>query len=165
MRLKEDSVELSLSNVDSIELIKAALEKGVSLRFRAGGFSMRPFIRNGDILTISPLTRELTIGLGRVVAFIHPLSRKLVIHRVIDRRRASCMIKADNALKPDGLVSRDNILGYVSKVERKGKIIILGLGFERYFIALLSRSLPVFPLLLLLWRYPRRFLIKIKGAG
>jgi len=160
LKPKEDSQELFLSNYGNIELMKSILGKGASYRFQANGFSMRPFIRNGDIITISPLTKEPAISLGRVVAFIHPLTRKLVVHRIINKPRAFYMIKADNVLKPDGLVSRDDLLGYVSKVERNGKAVILGLGLERYFIAWLSRSFQVFPLLLLLWRYPRRFLIK-----
>ncbi|MDD5097585.1 MAG: S26 family signal peptidase [Candidatus Omnitrophica bacterium] len=155
MKLKENSAELILSSADNIELIRVVLAKGASYRFKAKGFSMYPFIRNNDTITISPLTKETKLSLGRVVAFIHPLTRKLVVHRVIGRRGSCCLIKADNCLGSDGAVPQDDIMGYISKVERNSKRIILGLGNERYFIALLSRSLPVFPLLLLLWKYLR----------
>jgi hypothetical protein len=126
---------------------------------------MRPFIRNGDIITVSPLTPGLALSSGKVVAFIHPATGKLVVHRVIGRQGASWRVKADNAWSSDGLVPREHILGYVSKVERRGRLVVLGLGPERYGIAWLSRFLPALPLLLLCWRYPRRLLKKIKGAA
>ena len=43
---------LSLSGYVLIELMKAVLEKNVPFRFRGKGFSMSPFIRDGDVITI-----------------------------------------------------------------------------------------------------------------
>ena len=162
MRLKEDNADLSCRSFNDLELMKAVLAKGASYRFPAYGFSMYPFIRNGDIITVSLLAKERKAGFGRVVALIHPLSGKLIVHRVIGRQSASCLIKGDNAFEVDGLVEDQNILGYVSKAERNGKRIILGLGLERYGVACLSRFLPLFPTLLLLWKHTRQFLLKTK---
>jgi signal peptidase I len=147
--------ENCLSNEILSELLQATIKKNKFFRFKAIGFSMCPFIKDGDVITISPLIKEATINLGKVVAFIHSLTKKLVIYRIVGRKGDSYIIKADNIFKLDGLVNLDSILGYVSRVERNGKQVIWGLGPECYIIALLSRTILVFPMLLLLWKYLR----------
>jgi hypothetical protein len=62
------------------------------------------------------------------------------------------LIKGDNALEPDGVISKDNILGYVTRVQRNGRNIFAGLGPERYIVALLSRRTLIFPFLLSVYK-------------
>ena len=128
------------------ELVKDILGKGVECRFQAKGHSMSPFIKDGDIVTISPLTSS-SPGLGDVVAFNHPDNQKLIIHRVVWKRNIDYLTRVDNALEVDGLVQTKNILGYVNKVERDGKNVRLGLGPERFLIAFLNRRGLIYPLL------------------
>ncbi len=130
--------ELSLSNAALTKLIQDAITKEASFRFQAKGFSMLPFIRDGDVITIAPLSCSF-MAFGDSVAFIHPKTGNLVIHRIISRHGNSYMIKGDNIFKPDGLITREDILGYVASVERNGKKALFGLGPERFLIALLSR--------------------------
>jgi signal peptidase I len=132
---------LSLSGEALIELIRAVHEKDSPFRFRAEGFSMSPFLKEGDIITIAPL-RQSPVRRGDIVAFIHPNTEKPVVHRVVRKEGASLKIRGDNALNGDGFIPASSILGKVTRVERKGRKIYLGLGVERYIIALLSeRSL------------------------
>ncbi|MHC4124557.1 MAG: hypothetical protein ACYSSI_13355, partial [Planctomycetota bacterium] len=98
------------------ELVKSTVRKGAFFRFRVKGFSMSPFIKNGDVVTISPLSNSSTIGLGRIAAFAYPMTRRLIVHRIVGRRFNNYIIKADTSPKIDGLVSRENILGIVVKV-------------------------------------------------
>jgi len=128
----------SLSGRALLELLRAVLDKGVPCRFRAPGFSMSPFIRDGDVITVSRLS-GCSLCSGRVVAFVHTGTGKLIVHRVVGKEDGRYLIKGDNSPHADGLVPRKNILGYVSKVERGGKRILLGLGPERLLIAFLSR--------------------------
>ncbi len=65
--------ELKLSGPDLIELLQAVLDKGVPFRFRAKGFSMTPFIKDGDVITIFPLEGSRP-RLGDIVAFTHPVT-------------------------------------------------------------------------------------------
>ena len=120
-----------------IELIKAVLEKNKSFRFRANGFSMSPFVKNGDIITISPLQNS-PFRPGDIVAFFHPVTGKPFVHRVIWKKGSSLRIRGDSLLSDDGLIPESNIFGKVTKVERDGENIYLGLGIEKYLIALLS---------------------------
>ena len=121
------------------EIYEAVLSQKLSLRFRTKGVSMSPFIKDQDIITISLLS-NCAIGLGEIVVFMHPQTKKLFIHRIIGRSQDCYLIKGDNIFITDGLIPKKNILGVVTKVERKGKKIIFGLGYERYIIAALSKA-------------------------
>ena len=130
--------ELSLSNLGQKELLLAMAEKGAALRTTARGFSMQPFIRDRDILTISPMKDGKPV-LGDVVAFTQSLTGRLAIHRIISQTETGWLIKGDNCLEPDGIVSDEKIIGYVSRVERDGNEARLAIGQCRRMIAFLSR--------------------------
>jgi hypothetical protein len=149
--------ELSLSRTAFVTLLREVLDKGVPFRFRAAGFSMSPFIRNGDVLTVSPLPGRAR--LGDVVAFVKQETGGLAIHRVVGTRAGGCIIRGDNSFRDDGFVPEANILGCITKVERSGKKILLGLGPERYLIAFLVRKGLLIPSLLSIPR-PLRTLLR-----
>jgi signal peptidase I len=137
-----------------IGLLQAMLDKGKPFRFEATGGSMSPFVRDGDVITVSPLS-DTPPRLGDVVVFIRPESGKLVVHRVVGKRDGSYLIRGDNAPDSADLVPRANVLGRVTRVERGGKRVHLGLGPERYLIAFLTRRELLWPLLLPVWRLVR----------
>ena len=145
--------ELSVSGHLLKELLRTVLDKGASFRFRAKGFSMSPFIKDGDVVTVAPMLGTAP-GLGDVVVFIHPHTEKLVIHRVVGKKPDSYLLKGDNFPDDDDFVPKANILGHVAKVERDGKSIFLGLGLERFLIAFLTRR-RLLPLLVPVWRLVR----------
>ena len=136
--------EIFFSNEGLAGLVKAAFNKGAPFRFQVKGFSMYPFIKDGDVVTISPLSNP-SVGLGRAVAFINPKTERLIIHRVVGKRANHYLIKGDNVTKEITLIPRENILGRVTKVERDGNERFLGLGPERFIIAFLSyrKFLPI----------------------
>jgi len=131
--------ELSLSSPALIELMRGVLDKEVPFRFQAKGFSMSPFIKNGDVITVETLP-DGAPRLGHIVAFRHPGSGRLVVHRVVGRKGGAYLIKGDAAPEGDGLVPADNILALVTKVEREGQPVRLGIGPARLLIAFLTRS-------------------------
>jgi signal peptidase I len=133
------------------ELVMEVVSKGVECRLQAKGYSMSPFIKDGDMITISPVSGSLP-RFGDVIAFIHPKTEKLLIHRVVWKIGDACLVKGENALEPDGLIKKENVLGLVTKVERKGKRIFLGLGPERFLIAFLTRTNLLLPILRPVWR-------------
>jgi signal peptidase I len=122
-----------------VEILKAVIEKGKSFRIQAFGFSMYPFIRNNDYITISPLAPAQP-KLGDIVAYIQPGTKRLTVHRIVDNKGDFFLIKGDNNTRPDGLIPKSNILGYVTKVERNGRIVWLGSRIEKIFIAFTSRK-------------------------
>lgn len=156
----DDQRELYLTGAVTIELIEAVFAKNALFRFKAKGFSMSPFIRNGDIITLSPVSL-LPISLGKPVACVCPVRERLLVHRIVGRKGQRYLIKGDNILKPDCLVDKESILGCVTAIERKGRPIFLGLGPERVIIVLLSR-MGLLRLALVLWgkapKFFRRFI-------
>jgi hypothetical protein len=130
---------LSLSGKALIELMQAVHANGLPFRFNAGGHSMAPFIRDGDVICVSPLASRVP-GPGDVVAFIHPETKLLCMHRVLSVNGDSFLIQGDNMPeKPDGMIPREAIVGRITRVERAGRRVRLGLGPERLLLALLSR--------------------------
>ena len=99
---------------------------------------MYPFIRDGDILTISPAPAD-TLTVGDVAAVTHPETRRLVIHRVTGVAGSALIIQGDNARSVDDPIPRTHILGRVTRVERNGRIVSLGFGPERVVIPRLTK--------------------------
>ena len=142
---------LRLSALALTDLLKGVMEKGKPFRFQATGFSMSPFIKNGDLVTLSTLNRSAPC-LGDVVGFTPPESDKLIIHRVVGKRGSSFYIKGDSLSEIDLLLPQERIVAKVTRVDRNGKRIHLGLGPERRLIALLSRLGVLVPIVLSLWK-------------
>lgn len=112
---------------------------------------MSPFIRDGDVITIAPVqptSRARPGGVGQVVAFVNPASRRLVVHRIIGRREACFVLQGDNMRGPVvDQAGASDIIGRVVRVERGRRRVWLGLGPERYVIAVLSQAGMLLPIL------------------
>jgi signal peptidase I len=149
--------KLFLSGSAFIQLMRETLYRGVALKFQAQGYSMSPCIRDGDVITISPLT-DKPICRGDVVAFVCPARKKLVVHRVVYRNKHGELHTAgDNLPKPDTTVSEGQILGRVTSVQRNGKDITFGLGAERLLIAVLARHGLIYSIIMPMVRHLRAF--------
>lgn len=119
---EEKKEGLSLSSSEVMELLHAVHEKGADFRFKAAGFSMKPSIRNNDVITISPL-KEIPPSVGEVVAFRHPRSNRLLIHRVVRKKHGTFFIRGDNLRQIDSHIPLENILGVVTRIERQGRVL------------------------------------------
>jgi hypothetical protein len=153
--------DLSLSSQQLEKLMRGVLGKGASFRFQSKGFSMSPFIKDGDLLTIVPL-HQSTPRFGDVVVFAHPYTGKLIIHRIIGKKAGVYRTKGDNTSEEDSLISKAAIVGRVTKVERNGNYVSLGLGPDRFIIAFLTRT-GLLPLLRPVWGLVRFFVRRHPG--
>jgi signal peptidase I len=156
---------LSLNGEACVDIIISALAKKVCLRLQVKGFSMSPFIQDGDIITLSPLPGG-SIGLGRSIAYIRPCDKKLVIHRLVRTYKGPPEIfftQGDSAAHPDSPITRIDMLAVVRKVERGGRTVLLGTGPECRAIAYASR-LKILWALSIFWKVlvPRSISRKIK---
>lgn len=139
--------ELPLSGTALAELMQDVLTKGKVFRFRANGFSMSPFIQDGDLISLSPLL-DAPPKMGEAVAFIDPETNKLIVHRIVSKDQNAYLILGDNQIEPGyDTIQIGNILGRVTGVERNGKVVRLGLGPEKYLIAHFSRARLLQPLI------------------
>lgn len=138
--IKYSEETLMIKGPGFTDIAKAVTEKGKKFRFLARGFSMSPFIKDGDLITVSPL-KERRLKKGDIVAFYDPdKNHKLCVHRIISIKNDVCQIKGDNLHSPDGFFSQDKILGMISEASRDGKKIIFGIHTGKKMIALFSRG-------------------------
>jgi signal peptidase I len=135
---------ISLSGRDLTEFMSAVIERRKPFRFMARGYSMYPFIKDGDVLTVAPLKRPP--HRGDVVAFRFAATQGLVVHRVVASGSGGYAIRGDNSEEPDGVVAPGDVVGVVERVERDGKQVQLGRGVERHLIAALSERGWLVPL-------------------
>lgn len=139
-------------------LLRLAADERLPIRFQARGGSMRPFILDGDIITVSPLRRPAP-RFGEVVAFLHPVSGQVIVHRVIRRRDGQFWTQGDSVGEGEGPMESKHLLGGVSHLERAGQPRRLGLGSERVVIAGVIRR----PWLFRPLRAARRLLLIVLG--
>jgi hypothetical protein len=139
-------------------LLRLAADERLPIRFQARGGSMRPFIRDGDTITVSPLPRPGP-RFGEVVAFLHPISGQVIVHRVIRREAGRFWTQGDSVGDGEGPMEASHLLGGVSRLERAGRPRRLGLGPERVLIAGVTRT----PWLFLPLRAVRRLFLDVFG--
>ena len=133
---------LWIDNTDLFsELLEETLNCGHSIRFRAPGDSMYPTIRNGDVITVTPI-ETASITIGDIILYRHKSG--VTAHRVIRITKRDAHHSQHSALRPqtsdlrpqsyfifrgdaavvfDDPVSADQILGKVTLVERSGRRI------------------------------------------
>jgi hypothetical protein len=141
---------ISFPSKELVKLMQIAFERNASFRFSATGFSMFPFIRDGDIITLSPLHGHYYL-FGKVAAFYDQGAGNFIVHRVISIRHGSYIFKGDNVNHIDGLIPPENILGIVTKIERGGKNVLFGFGPERILFVFLNKF-QLITLFLRCWR-------------
>ena len=146
---------MSLSAADLADYLRVVLARGDRLRFTSPGHSMYPFLRDGDSITVAPLGGSLARR-GDIIAFCHPATDRLTIHRVVARRAHLVLARGDNCGGADGAIRDDSILGRVSAVARRGRPVRLGGGPERVLIAFLSERSLLIPAVTLGRRMRRR---------
>ena len=104
------------------------LSEGKSVKLRAKGNSMRPFIHGAkDILVLSPAD---SLRKGDIV-LAHINGTRYVVHRVIDIKDDSITLMGDGNLYENERCSRQDVYGIVEKIIRGGK--------ERYVNSTYSR--------------------------
>lgn len=103
------------------------LRKGTSLRFQGRGSSMRPMVRDGDTLLVTPCP-PAHVHLGEIV-MCTTHNDQLLVHRVIRSRKGTVgkcyLIQGDQAANPDGWITQENIHGCLSAIERSGRRVVM----------------------------------------
>lgn len=99
---------------------------------------MLPWLKDSDIIKILPLTTPIKIG-DIVACYDTPHSR-FIAHRVIQLGKKHVTTKGDNCLFADPTLSKEDIAGRVTGIQRGTERVRFGLGVERFLIAMLSRT-------------------------
>ena len=136
--------ELRLESDGFESLVDEVLSKGGTLRFRARGISMQPFIRDGDILEIQPNGGKLFRATDIVLC--KSPKGKLVAHRIVRIKlgegRDKLIIQGDALRIPDGDIDPRDVLGRVVAVIRDGEYKRVDTPFMRFAGHLWVRVVP-----------------------
>lgn len=104
-----------------LKLFEDILNSGLSLRVKATGRSMSPFLRGGEILTIQKVPSG-SLRTGDLI-FFKTHDGMPLIHRIVGKRFHSNIhvfqTKGDALLRMDEPVSEHNIFGKVCGIEKK----------------------------------------------
>jgi signal peptidase I len=104
----------------SDELVREALSRGLSLRFKVYGESMHPFIRHGDVLLIEPVGAA-QLYIGDIIFYRDPHGTYFV-HRLIKRNgSANLVTKGDNLGYYDTPFPAEQVMGRVAQIEGRNK--------------------------------------------
>lgn len=127
------------------ELSAQVLRTGSALRFRACGQSMRPFLRDGDVLTIIPVP-PAHIRLGDVV-FYYGEGGRSSVHRVRGVERCSgrspfLLIRGDARDDMLERVSADAVVGRVTHRQRAVQTARVDSRFARWSALLWLAARP-----------------------
>jgi signal peptidase I len=103
-------------------LRKEAIRNGHAVQTLASGYSMFPFLRKGDLLTVEPVPME-TIKRGDIVVF--ESEEKWIAHRVIKIRSNTegleFLLRGDTNLQFDPVVNSGKYVGAVTSYVRNEK--------------------------------------------
>jgi signal peptidase I len=128
-----------MSDSSSLNSHPSYIVRGKTLRMTVLGSSMWPFIRDEDVLTITPMNARAP-QVGDIIAFVHPQTGRLTIHRVVAQTGEEWLLRGDNNRESDGIVLQKDFLGFITQIHRKGREKHFGLGVEKSLIAFLQRN-------------------------
>jgi signal peptidase len=112
---------------DFLELNEEILKRGNYLRFRIKGESMRPFLRDGQVVIVKRLDPS-EMRAGDIIFLRFPPSQ-IVIHRLIKKTlengKTVFLTKGDASFHFDPYVYSENILGKIVAIEKGQRYIKL----------------------------------------
>lgn len=106
--------------IELANLFEEILTKGTDIRVRVTGSSMTPFLKGGEIVTISKTDRS-DLCMGDLILFKNDKGLP-VLHRILRKRNRDnkryYQAKGDGLIAPDKLIPESCILGKVYLIEK-----------------------------------------------
>ena len=140
--------ETSVSNELYFSGVEQLLAEGKSVRIKAKGRSMEPFIRDGrdEIVLAAGIAPEI----GRTV--LARTAEGIVLHRVIKIEGNAVTLMGDGNLYKTESCLREDIIAVVTRIVRKGKDIDPECFMERFKAETWRIARPLRRTLLKTWR-------------
>jgi signal peptidase I len=112
-----------MNTQEATSLRKQLIENNHAVKIVASGYSMFPFMRNGDVQIIKPIPIE-EIKVGDVAVFER--DSDWISHRVIaihnNNNKIILTLRGDTCIQLDPLVTKANYIGKTVGFERKGTV-------------------------------------------
>lgn len=129
-----------------VGMLKELVEQGREVRMVISGSSMAPFLIHGrDSIFFRAPERELRKG--DIVFYERPVGQ-FVVHRICRVHADGYDIIGDAQTEIEHHVQRKQIFAWVTKVERKGKILVPGTFWWEFFAQVWIRIIPLRPILM-----------------
>lgn len=126
---------MNANRTDFLELSQELLDRGASLRFRAHGRSMHPFIENGNILVVEPLNGP-SASIGDVI-FYRRAEGSLTAHRLIKKNKDKditvLITKGDSLRYFDPPIPMGQVMGKVIRIEDHDRQLQLNVWLGHMF--------------------------------
>jgi len=110
---------IQLSNNEFFDLTKKVLREGKSVDIRVKGNSMRPFLFNGEVVTIAPLLPQSELTEGLIVLADTDFGQ-VMMHRIRRITGERIIMQGDGNLYQREEIRREQIFG-IAKTFRKGE--------------------------------------------
>lgn len=119
----------------------AQSDKKVTVAVNTRGISMWPLLRsNGDSVRLVYPDRPLRIG---DIVMFHRADGKEIAHRICWMDDTMLDTLGDNCTETDGKFLRSSVVGLVTHVCRRGRLIPMDTGFWRFYGRFMLWSNPV----------------------
>lgn len=129
-----------------VGMLKELVEQGREVRMVISGSSMAPFLIHGrDSIFFRAPARELRKG---DIVFYERPGGQFVVHRICRVHADGYDIIGDAQTEIEHHVQRKQIFARVTKVERKGKILVPGTFWWEFFAQVWIRIIPLRPILM-----------------
>ncbi|NQD70246.1 S24/S26 family peptidase [Sphingobacterium shayense] len=110
---------LKINNGAFFETVKESLKNGERVKFPVAGNSMRPALRNGDVVCVKPLNNR-GLQVGSIV--LSSWKGNYVLHRLVRKYGGQAVLAGDNNLVQLEMVSLTDIIAVVSACYRDEKL-------------------------------------------
>lgn len=124
--------EIGLASSNILELARLELSKKQPFRMQVSGSSMTPNICDGDFVTVEHASQKIRVG---DIVLVSSVSDTALVHRIIKMEDRSGIAYfttcGDSSNYQDVPVPQSNILGRVTLIERKDKLVNLNNPFTR----------------------------------
>jgi len=114
-----------LPGSELMPVIRAALERGQSVRLTANGSSMLPFIHDGETVELVPPRSSLMRG---DIVLAQSEEDKYVLHRVVRIEGDGVYLRGDAQKHREGPLPRHAVLGLAVTSSRHGRVRVLDRG-------------------------------------
>lgn len=137
--------EINLDRNDLELLADGIMRKGGSFNFKARGFSMYPFIHDGDILTISPVSTN-EIKSGDIILY-KSFDNRIVVHRVIGKTKINnheiLKVRGDALMGAPEYILTSQVIGKAIKQRRNSNVVDLQKLVSKFFAQIWLITYPI----------------------
>ncbi len=147
---------------DYYSIIASLLKKGEKVQIKLYGHCMSPFVRNGEIVTISPVS-HLKLCCGDII--VYKYKDRFKIHRflrLVQIENESFLIsKGDRAMNIDPPVSLEAFLGKLLLLHRGSRILNLENPYCRVVSFIIGKISPCKFRIYCFFYFPKRIASKL----